>query len=69
MAFKSTCKTLSKVAPDEPIFVLRAQDSSAPEIVLEWCKRNMNNISDVKFNEAVACADAMRKWPKRKSPD
>ncbi len=47
-----------KAAPDEPIFVLRAQDFLAPEIVREWAYR--------------AAVDRMEDWQiahKRKVPD
>ena len=51
MAFKATCTCLAKVAPDEPIFVLRAQDTSAPSVVLEWVKQNPH-ISQKRREEA-----------------
>lgn len=68
MAYKSTCKTLAKVAPNEPIFVLRAQDVTAPETILFWLQNN-TSISDEKWDEAISCARAMRCWPKKKAAD
>lgn len=68
MAYKNTCKTLAKVADDEPIFVLRAQDVSAPVVILEWMRCNPQ-IPESKMREAFECAEAMRRWPRHKSAD
>lgn len=68
MAYKNTCKTLAKVADNEPIFVLRAQDVTAPEVILEWLKLNPH-ISDEKHREAYNCAMEMRNWKARKAAD
>lgn len=68
MAYKSTCKTLAKVAEDEPIFVLRAQDLTAPDTIMAWIAKNPELPKD-KLAEALRCAQAMRQWPKRKMPD
>jgi len=68
MAYKDNCPTLKKVATDEPIFVLRAQDVSAPETILEWIRLNPA-LPDGKRREAFECSEAMRRWPKRKSAD
>lgn len=71
MAFKNTCRTLAKTPCDEPIFVLRAQDELAPDLVRLWAVRAKNRaeISDEKYAEAMTCADAMQAWPTRKLPD
>lgn len=53
---------LSKIKPGEPFFVLRAQDVSAPTIVLEWAMRNREFISHAKYEEAIQCAFDMQKW-------
>lgn len=67
--FDDAC--LSKCAPGEPIFVLRAQDSLAPHIVREWADaaRMAGHISGDKYEEALACANRMEAWPNRKLPD
>lgn len=65
--FDDAC--LAKVKPGEPIFVLRAQDLTAPLMVREWARANFTNISPEKYDEAMECADAMEKWPNRKMPD
>lgn len=62
-------ETLKKVHPDEPIFVLRAQDSTASGIVLNWVSMNMNNISEAKLKEAVQTALAMQRYTNRRNPD
>lgn len=43
---------LDKVSPNEPIFVLRAQDKSASTLVRIWANMNSTSISNEKFNEA-----------------
>lgn len=63
-----TC--LQKVGPDEPIFVLRAQDSLAANIVRAWADRaSANGCRAEKVEEALAIADAMDAWPVHKMPD
>ncbi len=68
MAFKNSCPTLAKVADNEPIFVLRAQDRSAPLAILYWMHLNPD-LPQEKRREAFQCAEQMFNWPKRKSPD
>ena len=67
----STC--YDKAAPDEPIFVLRAQDMLAPEIVREWAYRALKLGTPLaKVDEARRLADAMENWQiehSRKIPD
>ena len=60
---------LDKVLPNEPIFVLRAQDVTAPSLVRKWATVNKSTISSEKYNEALNCANEMDKWPSRKLPD
>jgi hypothetical protein len=65
---KSGC--ISKAADNEPLFVLRAQDMLAPELVREWAVRAAEHECSVaKVNEAFALADKMEAWPNRKFPD
>jgi len=62
----------SKAAPDEPIFVLRANDPIAVYIVTEWAKEynkrcylysnEMTDAQLAKYNEALECAQAMLRW-------
>jgi hypothetical protein len=63
-----------KAEPDEPIFVLRAQDILAPEIVREWAYRASKLGSPrEKVVGARAIADQMEDWQiereRRKVPD
>lgn len=69
MGYKDTDTCLKKAAPDEPLFVLRAQDASAPYIVMEWIKDNFENVPEEKLREAFELALKMKKWPNRKSAD
>jgi hypothetical protein len=60
----------AKAADDEPVFVLRAQDKLAPDLVREWAVRAAEHECSVaKVNEAFALADKMEAWPTRKFPD
>ncbi len=48
---------------DEPLFVLRAQDSLAPEVVQLWAlNAGMRGVPQVKVEAARACAERMRQW-------
>jgi len=61
---------LAKLAPDEPYFVLRAQDSEAADLVEVWAIRaQMGGCPNDKVLEAKQVAEEMRRWPKRKTPD
>lgn len=63
---------LGKAADDEPVFVLRAKDRFAPQLVEEWASKvetaTHNTISDeadrsrLKIKEARALAHTMRAW-------
>jgi len=60
----------NKAGNDEPVFVLRANDSSAPDLIIMWAnmyvsRRGWHLMSaeqQQKFRDALAVADAMRKW-------
>ena len=61
---------LGKAADDEPVFVLRAQDIHAPDLVEKWaiwCRAHQ--APNDKLREAHGIADAMRAWPGRRQPD
>lgn len=61
---------LNKAAPDEPVFVLRAQDKLAPVLVRLWADLAASHgCPDTKVREAVNLAYSMESWPKRKYPD
>lgn len=61
---------LGKAADNEPVFILRAQDIHAADLVEKWaiwCRAGNTN-SD-KVDEAFRIAEEMREWPNRKQPD
>lgn len=65
---------LSKIADDEPVFILRAQDRCAPHAVRDWTIRYRQYAPSArqgKINEAVECALAMDAFPedRKKWPD
>ena len=69
--FFKTSPHLDKIAPDEPIFVLRAQDVTAPAAVEAWIKlAEVAGAPPEKLAHAHLHAQAMREWPGRKKvPD
>lgn len=56
---------------DEPIFVLRAQDESAPLFVEMWAQHHAQRMGyqHPKIVSALEICRKMRAWPTRKSPD
>ena len=54
---------------DEPLFVLRGQDASAPRVVLHWISKNFDTAPDEKLAEAFEQALAMRDWRPKKTAD
>ena len=72
---------LNKAADDEPVFVLRAHDASAPDAIRAWVDsvefhdyhlRGMTPVPPLlraKLDDAEQCAQAMEAWPNRKYPD
>lgn len=63
MGLRHTDECLAKVADDEPIFVLRAQDNLAPELVRLWAsKARMVGCPSDKVNEAYDLALRMEAW-------
>lgn len=58
-----------KLGPDEPFFVLRAQDQLAPPLIDLWCdKALIGGASADKIKEARALAQEMRGWKGRRKP-
>jgi hypothetical protein len=65
---------LTRAADDEPLFVLRANDDLAPNIVREWAheyllrkRGNFTPQNSAKFLEALQLALDMERW-KRENP-
>jgi hypothetical protein len=68
MATKQNNPTLKKAGDNEEIFVLRAQDQSAPRNVVLWIADNLH-ASDEKLRDAFECALRMRRHSKTKPAD
>lgn len=61
---------LGKAADDEPLFILRAQDALAADLVFLWAARaESRGCPSEKVTEARALASRMLAWPSRKDPD
>lgn len=61
---------LGKAHPDEPVFILRAQDVLAAALVDRWADLAQRaGTSYGKVHEARVLAQKMREWPTRKLPD
>lgn len=56
----SSC--LNKARNDEPLFVLRANDPTAPQTVRLWAAMNAERRNPDKINDALRVADSMEKW-------
>lgn len=59
----------NKAEPDEPIFILRANDMAAPELVLWWASgyitRKCHRLTEevwAKYRDALSIADKMKNW-------
>lgn len=63
MADKHTDTCLQKAGDNEPIFVLRAQDTLAPEVVRTWAAiANSKGVPFEKVGEALNQAARMEEW-------
>lgn len=60
MGLKGNYPMLEKVGDAEEIFALRAQDASAPKMVVLWIAENLH-CPDGKLREAFECALKMRR--------
>lgn len=75
MGLKKNDSCLKKVADDEPIFVLRAQDRFAPMLVRLWAdltKSQRGTEHDDKVTGAYELANKMDEWAREnptKFPD
>lgn len=60
-------KCLDKIEEGESFFVLRGQDHSSPEVILEWLKINpqIRGYPSEKFDEAIACIKKMTEWSRK----
>ena len=61
---------LDSLAPDEPFFILRAQDLFSNHLVMQWAAMaEMVGVDQRKVEAARDCARAMEKWIHRRIPD
>jgi hypothetical protein len=61
---------LGKAHDDEPLFILRAQDCFAADLVEKWAIwARAGGTPPNKVQEAFMLVEEMRRWPKRKTPD
>lgn len=63
---------INKAAEDEPVFVLRASDITAPRVIEFWIDNAVAagaKLPKAKREHAVAMIEAMREWPVRHLPD
>lgn len=63
-----------KPKDNEPLFVLRGQDTMAPQYVAEWAhdfqaNQPTNGETHPKYLDAMECVDEMQRWTPRKLPD
>ena len=55
---------------DEPLFVLRAHDALAADIVRRWAEAaSKAGVLETKVEEALALAKQMDEWPDQRIPD
>lgn len=58
-----------ELPPDEPLFVLRAQDPLACGVVRMWCElAKWHGVPQEKIEEAIKLADRMAEWPTKQIP-
>jgi hypothetical protein len=61
---------LKKIPDDEPLFLLEGHDRLAPGLVRYWSgAARARGARESKVKEALECADAMERYPRRKYPD
>lgn len=58
MGFKKTDQCLAKVADDEPIFVLRAKDLLAPQVVRFWASLVEEHVTKFSPERTAKAKDA-----------
>lgn len=61
--------TLNKADNEEMLFILRAQDVTAPKVILHWITENFETVSESKLYDAFNCALRMREHKTRKAAD
>lgn len=69
MSTKHNSQCLLKAGDDEPIFVLRAKDPTAPAVIVKWVAENIGKQPYDKLMEAVKVAHDMCDWRKENIKD
>lgn len=60
MAYKGNDKCIKNAFDDEKLFVLMARDNTAPQVIIEWIKLNLDKQPIEKLTEALECAVHMQ---------
>lgn len=58
----------NKIPPDEPVFLLRAQDKTAADVVRFWASLNIGT-NQPGAMKALEHAALMDRWPVKKTAD
>ena len=61
LGYKNNDPCLEKAFDDERLFVLMTRDVTAPLVVMEWIKMNIQLQPEEKLREAFECAMEMKK--------
>ena len=60
----------NKIPEDEPVFLLRAQDQVAADVVRHWARLHLGRCGNADIAVlAMKQADLMDEWPKHKPAD
>lgn len=69
-SYKAMLANTKNIPPEEPVFLLRAQDITAAATVLIWAAHlHTLGSSGDKVKSALLHASAMAMWPHKKIPD
>lgn len=66
--FEEALQEINRIPKNEPIFIIRAQDSSATALIQSWMALNWKAPQE-KLLSAQRIREAMMEWPNRKNPD
>lgn len=69
LELRSPTSCLNKASNEEPVFVLRAKDSMAPQTVRLWASMSHGIHEEDKVDEAFKCAAHMEEWRKQNVPE
>lgn len=59
---------LNKAAPDEPLFILRANDPIAAQTIRHWVTMSQEHHEPAKLMLALMTADEFEKWRQQRYP-